>query len=353
MPVVANTSLPSFERFRREGGEVLSSERAGTQDIRELHIGLMNNMPDAALEPTERQFLRLVGGCNRIAQFYLYPFSPPEVPRGDKARQHIAQHYFDFDELKEAGMDALIITGANPVCKDLSDENFWTPMCAVLDWATQNVTSTLCACLATHAALKHFHGIERQLLPAKRWGVFAHRVALEHPLVRNINTRFDVPHSRWNEIYPQQMTGAGMLVLVQGEEAGVHLATSADGFRFVYFQGHPEYDSNSLLKEYKREVNRYLAEEVNQYPPYPEHYFQEAALRVLAAYREQVQAAQRSAAPVTAFPENEISVDNTWSDTGKMIFNNWLGTVYQITDRDRRKPFMNGVDPADPLAHVF
>ena len=81
MPVVANTSLPSFERFRREGGEVLSSERAGTQDIRELHIGLMNNMPDAALEPTERQFLRLVGGCNRIAQFYLYPFSPPEVPR--------------------------------------------------------------------------------------------------------------------------------------------------------------------------------------------------------------------------------------------------------------------------------
>ena len=101
MPIVANSDLPSFERFRREGGEVLSAGRAGSQDIRELHIGLMNNMPDAALESTERQFLRLIGGCNRIAQFYVYPFSPPQVPRTDQAQAHIEKYYHDFDQLKE------------------------------------------------------------------------------------------------------------------------------------------------------------------------------------------------------------------------------------------------------------
>lgn len=149
MPIVANSGLPSFERFRREGGDVLTRDRAESQDIRELHIGLMNNMPDAALEATERQFLRLIGGCNRIAQFYVYPFSPASVARGPEARAHIDAFYHDFDQLKTEGLDALIVTGANPVCEELSDEAFWQPMCETLDWARENVTSTLCACLAT------------------------------------------------------------------------------------------------------------------------------------------------------------------------------------------------------------
>ena len=80
MPLVANTKLPSFSRYRAEGGEVLTPRRAQEQSIRELHIGLFNMMPDAALEPTERQFLRLVGGCNRIAQFYIYPLPPAQSP---------------------------------------------------------------------------------------------------------------------------------------------------------------------------------------------------------------------------------------------------------------------------------
>src|SRR6185295_16711986 len=56
MPIVAHTSLPSFEDLRRAGQEVLSLDGALHQDIRELHIGLLNMMPDAALRVTERQF---------------------------------------------------------------------------------------------------------------------------------------------------------------------------------------------------------------------------------------------------------------------------------------------------------
>ena len=94
MPLVANSKLPGFARLRSEGEEVLDPKRAAKQDIRELHIGIFNMMPDAAMEVTERQFMRLVSGCNRIAQFHIYPFSVPEVPRGEWAQKHIDQYYY-------------------------------------------------------------------------------------------------------------------------------------------------------------------------------------------------------------------------------------------------------------------
>ena len=355
MPLVDNTGLPSYRRLREEGMEVLEKSRAQEQDIRELHIGLLNMMPDAALEPTERQFLRLIDSCNRIAQFYIYPFSPVVIPRGDGARRHIDQYYFEFEVLQEKGLDALIISGANPISLRLEDESFWNPLGQVLDWANEHVTSTLCACLATHAALKIFHGLDREPLGFKRGGVFPHRpVDRTHPLVRDVNTRFDVPHSRFNEIYSSDMRAAGLRVLIESDLAGVHLATSADGFRFVYFQGHPEYDAVSLLKEYKREVGRFLNEDIADYPPFPDGYFSDEASELLEAYRLRAMAPTASKILLEEFPEKILStlVDNTWRDTGKAVFNNWLGTVYQITDRDPRVPFMKGVDPSNPLAHL-
>ena len=51
--------------------------------------------------------------------------------------------------------------------------------------------------------------------------------------------------------------------------------------------------------------------------------------------------------------EIETRLDNTWGDTAKAIVNNWLGFVYQLTSLDRRKPFMQGVDPEDPLRVRF
>jgi homoserine O-succinyltransferase len=45
----------------------------------------------------------------------------------------------------------------------------------------------------------------------------------------------------------------------------------------------------------------------------------------------------------------EAMLDNTWGDTAKALVNNWLGLVYQVTNLDRRKQFMEEVDPDDPL----
>ena len=350
MPLVAHNGLPAFERLRQQGMVVHSTERAANQEIRELHIGLLNMMPDAALEATERQFLRLVGESNPIAQFYVHPFTLPTLPRGDAARAHIAQYYETFDTLRNEGLDALIITGANVTHANLADEPFWQPLIEVIDWAWDNVTSTLCSCLATHAVMQFRYQQQRVFQRNKVWGVFSHRVvAPTHPLVMDVNTRFDVPHSRWNDVSRAQFDAAGVRVLVESEMAGVHLAVSADGLRTVFFQGHPEYDTVSLLKEYKRDLGL-AAQQQSPWPPFPHGYFNEQAQALLNEYITRLQAGE-----TLAFPEALLlpQLDNTWHDTAEAVIGNWVGAVYQVTHGERRLPFMPGVDPANPLGWYF
>ena len=352
MPLVAHNELPTFQRLREEGEDVLGVDRAHGQDIRELHIGLLNMMPDAALHVTEKQYMRLVGACNRIAQMYVYPFTVPGLERNDEALAHIERYYSTFEELQAAGLDALIISGANVANPSIEMEPFWEPLTEVVAWAEDNVTSILCSCLATHAVVKHHYQLDRKGMAEKRWGVFSHTVRdRSHPLVQDVNTRFDAPHSRWNDVSVEQLTAAGAHVLVASETAGAHLAVSPDGFRIVFFQGHPEYDRNSLLKEYKREVMRYLDGDLTDPPPYPEHYFDDAARALADAYLAEARAAIGRGETPAPFPEAAFDdhIDDTWGDSGRAIFNNWLGLVYQITGLDRHQPFMPGADPTDPL----
>ena len=352
MPLVAHNNLPAFKRLRDRGQQVLSAERAQHQDIRELHIGFLNMMPDAALKATEHQFIRLVGASNQIAQFYIYPFSIPEMDRGAEALEHIEQHYFKFSDLRTQGLDALIITGANPVSPELEHEPFWEPLMEIVDWGTHNVASMLCSCLATHALVKSRHEIERTRLPRKKWGVYSHTIsAPEHPLTWEINTRFDAPHSRYNDVSKEAMERAGLTVLAEGEAGGVHLAVSEDQFQVVYFQGHPEYDAVSLLKEYKREAVRFIEGIRDTKPPVPRNYLPDEAIVIAEQFVSAAAAAKSAGTDLPEFPDAELEalVYNTWGDTGKAIVNNWLGLVYQLTNLDRCKQFMEGVDPEDPL----
>ncbi len=353
MPLVAHTQLPTFARLEQEGEDILEPNRANHQHIRELHIGFLNIMPDAALEATERQFFRLIGACNQIAQFHVHPFTIEGLPRSETAQTHIDNYYETFEQLKIDGLDALIISGANVTHTHLQDEDFWQPLTDVFKWAKQNVTSILCSCLASHALIQYCYDIERTPLPKKCWGVYQHTIIdRSHPLIAEINTRFDVPHSRFNAVFQDDLEQQGVKVLVTSEQAGVHLAVSKDGFRIVFFQGHPEYDAISLLKEYKREVLRYIAQEITDYPPLPEHYFDAEVSAIFNRYADYVQTTLAQNQQIQQpFPEAEILnlLDNTWRDTAKAIFNNWLGKVYQITNQDRRLPFMQGIDPNNPL----
>ena len=352
MPIVAHSSLPTFADLRARGEQIIALDDALKQDIRELHVGLLNMMPDAALRVTEQQFMRLLGSANQIVQLYVHPFTVPGLARQPDTQAYIDAHYASFEELREHGLDALIVSGANVTTPTLDVEPFWEPLRDVIEWAIDNVTSVLCSCLATHALVQHFHDVQRRPLLSKRWGVYPHRATQpEHPLLHGTNTRFDVPHSRWNELTTAQLEGVGLQVLIESVQGDFHMGTSADGFRMVYLQGHPEYDTTSLLKEYKREVNRFLAGELTAIPPYPENYLTPEAARIAHDHLEAAIAAREAGRESPAFPEAALVplLDNTWTDTGKAVFNNWLGLIYRLTDVKRGVPFMPDVDPEDPL----
>ena len=52
MPIVAHSSLPTYADLRARGEHILDLDEALKQDIRALHVGLLNMMPDAALQAT-------------------------------------------------------------------------------------------------------------------------------------------------------------------------------------------------------------------------------------------------------------------------------------------------------------
>lgn len=352
MPVVAHSQLPTFAELAERGEQVISLDEALRQDIRELHIGLLNMMPDAALRVTEQQYLRLLGSANQIVQIYLYPFTVPGLERDAATQDYIDRYYNQVEELQRDGLDALIITGANVSRPDLKLEPFWEPLVDIVEWASHNVTSVLCSCLATHALVDRLYGIRRRRLATKRWGVFEHVVvAPDHPLLHGTNTRFDVPHSRWNEITSAQMRSAGLQVLIESSDGDFHLGTSADGIRMVFLQGHPEYDTASLLKEYKREISRFFSGELAEIPPQPLNYLPADAAREVRDYLEAAHDAIAGGRVPPSFPDGALAarLDNTWTDTGKAIFNNWLGQIYRLTDVERGVPFMPDVDPDNPL----
>ena len=157
MPLVAHIDLPTFQRLQEEGEEILAPDRASQQDIRELHIGLLNMMPDAALEATERQFFRLVGACNQIVQFHVHPFTVAGLERSPETQAHIDKYYESFEQIKLDGLDALIISGANVTHPSLPEEDFWLPLMEVFSWAKENVASVLCSCLAI-PSISSFNG---------------------------------------------------------------------------------------------------------------------------------------------------------------------------------------------------
>src|SRR5680860_388430 len=181
MPIVAHSSLPTYDELRRRGEHILPLDEALKQDIRALHVGLLNMMPDAALRVTEQQFIRLVGGANQIVQIYVHPFTVPGLARSPETQAYIDAHYESFEQLRAEGLDALVISGANVSSPRLEMEPFWHPLHEVMDWA-----------------------------------VYPHRaVRPDHPLLHGTNTLFDVPHSRWNDISSAQLEQVGIQVLIE------------------------------------------------------------------------------------------------------------------------------------------
>ena len=276
-------------------------------DARCLDIGLINNMPDAALEATERQFLGLLDAAADGLMVRLTFYALPDVPRTDSGRRHVSSFYSGLDDLWDRHLDGLIVTGTEPRAPDLRDEPYWGSLTSVLEWAEHTTHSTVWSCLAAHAALLHRDGIGRRTLRDKRFGVFECSRVSTHPLT---DDRIDMFVKQLNSL-------------------------------FVFFQGHPEYEATTLLLEYRRDIKRFLRRERETYPPLPQGYFDDDTIAALTALRARALSDRREE-QLEDFPTALVAgtVTNSWRPAAARIYRNWL--LYLCAQKARGLKARNG-----------
>jgi homoserine O-succinyltransferase/O-acetyltransferase len=297
-----------------------------------LTIGLVNNMPDAALDATERQFMGLVRAASPglIVRFKL--FSVPEIPRSEQARLALAARYRDISELWDTQLDGLIVTGNEPRAPSLRDEPYWPSLTKLMAWAERNTDSTIWSCLAAHAAVLHADGIERQPRNEKLFGVFDCEIIRAHALTAGIPLRLFVPHSRHNDLPAAALIANGYRILTQSAAAGADMFVGRERGTslFLFFQGHPEYDGDSLVREFRRDLGRFLRGERDSFPATPQGYFDEEASTLIEEFCARART-ERGEKLIRQFPLKAIEggLRNTWQASAIGVYRNWVAYLQE------------------------
>ena len=305
----------------------------------DLTIGLVNNMPDAALQATERQFMRLLRQAAGDIRIDFHCFSLPSVHRAQTAKWRVDRQYTDIADLDRLHIDGLIVTGAEPNAATLPEEPFWQELTGIVDWAKTNTRSTIWSCLAAHAAVLHLDGIERRRLDTKCSGIYDCCKVAEHWLTHDIASPLRVSHSRLNELRAHDLSARGYQLLTHSPECGVDIFARQLRSQFIFFQGHPEYEALSLEREYLRDISRFLAGERDIYPAIPTGYFDSETEEKLASFERRAHAERRPALSAD-LPERTLRQEAATGAAATAIFRNWLD---YLTD---------GARAALPLSHI-
>jgi homoserine O-succinyltransferase/O-acetyltransferase len=342
MPLVINGGrVPDHwvqQRDSRHGAPVV---RGGLQAAPAVNIALINNMPDAALEDTEAQFFSLLAAAAGDLPVNVQLFYLPDVPRGDRVQHHLRNFYLPVEDLWNQRLDGAIITGTEPRQHNLRDEPYWETLARVFDWAEEHTASAVLSCLAAHASVLHSDGIERSPLGDKQFGVFEYQRTGDHVLTDGLPQIVHFPHSRWNEVCGSALAEHGYEVLDRSANAGVNMfAKNKGNSLFVHFQGHPEYGLRTLLKEYRRDIRRFLKQERATYPSMPQGYFDAAARELLGDFRKTAEA-HPSEETFAAFPEARLvdSLRNAWQSSATHIYRNWL--KYMLSKKTATSPIIS------------
>jgi homoserine O-succinyltransferase len=304
----------------------------GLDGSADLTCALVNNMPDGAFDATERQFLGLLEEGSQALDIEVRRFTMDGVPRGEETSIRIAEDYFPLADLYPDPPDLLIVTGSNPIEVNIDDEPYWSDLVEVLSWARVEVTSTLLSCLSAHAALTVFDGIDRTRLSAKCTGVFSHHVNLRQPLTSGLEPEILLPHSRWNSVPRRALQDAGYDVMIHSQATGWTMASrEEDGRQLVLFQGHPEYDPSSLLREYRRDAGRYVRGERDDLPILPFHCVAPADWEALERFHREIVLGERDPILFDDFPFEDLGAKAPWPwrTLATRLFTNWVTSVEQ------------------------
>ena len=286
---------------------------------RRLHVELVNNMPDAAVMATQRQFIRLLEEGAESFDVSLGLMTLASVARSDEARRDMAELYRAPAAL--AAADAIIVTGAEPRAANLDEEPYWADLTKLFDLARARAHATLASCLAAHALTLYRDGVRRRRAARKWSGLYRSEIAATHPLVEGVGPAL-TPHSRWNGLDEDDLAASGYLVLARVGAAGVDMFVKDDGHLTLCFQGHPEYDADTLAREYRRDVLRAL--DGAPPPTPPANYYDAETERRLGAHVAGM-IAGREAPHLPAYAM--VGPAPEWRARGGRVIGNWLKAV--------------------------
>ncbi|MGA2209271.1 MAG: homoserine O-succinyltransferase [Acidimicrobiales bacterium] len=298
-----------------------------------MRIAFVNNMPDAAFEETEQQFLRLVCPIGPESGLQVSRYLMGDIDRAPEIAGQIRHRYQPVETLFSDPPDAIIVTGTEPRCADLTSEPYWPALSELLAWAEKSVPVTLLSCLASHGALLALDGVERRPLPVKLSGVYPQELHPSHDLVKGLDS-VSFPHSRLNDVPAELLGERGYVVLVGSATTGWTVAArERDGRLLMLLQGHPEYGPTTLLREYRRDVRRFLDGTSSVYPRVPEGYLDAAGVALVERFRRAVQGAHPP--DMAKFPfeaaARRIAVD--WQAHSVQLVRNWRGEAERRAGR--------------------
>ncbi len=265
MPIKIPNSLPATGVLESENIFVITESRAISQDIRPLHILLLNLMPTKVA--TETQLARVLGNTPLQVELELLQVSSHESK--NVSQDHMLAFYKTFDQIRENRYDGMIITGAPVEHLPFEEVDYWDELCQIMAWSKTHVHSTFHICWGAQAGLYFHYGVKKVPLDKKLFGVFPHRVERKSSILfRGFDDVFMVPHSRHTTILREDVeTVRDLKILASSKEAGIY-AMATDQGRQVFITGHSEYDANTLEREYLRDKNAGLPIEIpkNYYP---------------------------------------------------------------------------------------
>jgi len=206
---------------------------------------------------TELQLARVLG---RAAGAVSLTLAAPDDYVGKNAPPgHMDRFYRRWSALRHSKFDAVILTGAPIETLPFEDVSYWSEIVEILDWikgpSLEASTPLLSLCWGAQAALYHYYGVPKQILPAKRFGVFGHSLAAKGlPFVEALDDRPDMPCSRWTETRLEDIRALPNLKpLLVSEESGLG-ALFDERLGHLHVLNHFEYDADTLDAEYKRDV---------------------------------------------------------------------------------------------------
>ena len=297
MPIKIDSDLPAKKKLEQENIFVMDEARALSQDIRPLEIVILNLMP--LKEDTELELLRSLS--NTPLQVNVTFIRTMSYESRHTALEHLERFYSSFDAIRRKKYDGLIITGAPVDRMPFEEVEYWPELTRIMDWADENVTSTLYLCWGAQAGLYYRYGIPKYELPRKLSGIYRQKT-LRHsvPLVRGFDDEFLVPQSRYTSVRREDVEKDRRLeILAESEETGPYLIIGDEG-RNIFVTGHPEYDTLTLDREYRRDQDRGLE------PVVPVHYY--------------------------PGDDPDCKPGRSWRCHANTLYSNWLNYyVYQVT----------------------